>query len=67
VSFICQLAVIKRHYNSIRLVKWEKIMGYIIDIVFAVREIFLLVFLVATSPMGIIAGLLLLNDSSRGI
>jgi hypothetical protein len=45
----------------------EKIMGYIIDIVFAVREIFLLVFLVATSPMGIIAGLLLLNDSSRGI
>ncbi len=42
-------------------------MGYIIDIVFAVREIALLAFLVITSPMGIIASLLLLTDSSLGI
>ena len=39
-------------------------MGYIIDIVFAVRELILLAFLIITSPMGIIAGLLLLNNTS---
>jgi len=39
-------------------------MGYIIDAIFVVRELFLLTFLVVTSPMGIIAGLLLLDSSS---
>jgi len=39
-------------------------MSYIIDAIFIVREIILLSFMVITSPMGIIAGLLLLNTNS---
>lgn len=39
-------------------------MGYIIDVIFVIREIILLTFLVITSPMGIIGGLLLLDNSS---
>jgi len=39
-------------------------MGYIIDAIFILRELFLIAFLAITSPMGIIAGLLLLDNSS---
>lgn len=39
-------------------------MGYFIDAIFVVRELLLLSFVVVTSPMGIVAGLLLLDPSS---
>ncbi|MDC9726117.1 MAG: hypothetical protein PSN44_09440 [Gammaproteobacteria bacterium] len=39
-------------------------MSYLIDALFVVREIILLSFMVITSPMGIIGGLLLLDGSS---
>jgi len=38
-------------------------MSYLIDAIFVVREIMLLSFMVITSPMGIIGGLLLLDSS----
>jgi len=39
-------------------------MSYIIDIIFVIREIILLSFVVITSPMGIIGGLLLSQGNS---
>lgn len=36
-------------------------MGYLIDVIYIIREIIKLSFMVITSPMGIIAGLLLLD------
>jgi len=39
-------------------------MSYLIDVVFIVREIRLLTFVVITSPMGILGSLLLLEGSS---
>lgn len=39
-------------------------MGYLIDAIFILREVILLTFIVISSPLGIIAGLLLLNNSS---
>lgn len=39
-------------------------MSYLIDVIFVVREIILLSFMVITSPMGIIGGLLLLDGNS---
>ncbi len=39
-------------------------MGYIIDAIYLVRELLLISFLVITSPLGIISGLLLLDNSS---
>lgn len=39
-------------------------MGYIIDIIRVIRELLLLIFVVATSPLGVVGGLLLLNNSS---
>jgi len=35
-------------------------MGYIIDVIYIMREVMILSFVVITSPMGIISGLLLL-------
>jgi len=39
-------------------------MSYLIDVVIIVREMLLLSFIVITSPMGIMGGLLLLDRSS---
>ncbi len=39
-------------------------MGYIIDVIYAIREIIKLSFMVITSPMGIIASLLFLDNNS---
>jgi len=39
-------------------------MGYIIDAIYVVREMLLLTFMVITSPMGIIAALLLLQGNN---
>jgi len=38
-------------------------MSYLIDAIFVVRELMLLSFMIITSPMGLIAGLLLLDGA----
>ena len=39
-------------------------MSYLVDVVFVVREIILLSFMVVTSPFGIVGGLLLLDRTN---
>ncbi len=39
-------------------------MGYIIDVIFVIRELMLLLLVVITSPFGILGGLLLLDNKS---